>query len=83
LSNSETIDVLDLGFSEHISKSHEGSSSKNRNRIGDTTLPGAERTMIERALLETAGNVSRAARILGITRMAMRYRMKKHGINPN
>ena len=34
------------------------------------------------ALVASAGNVSRAARALGITRMALRYRLQKHGIDP-
>ena len=82
LSSSETIDVLDLGLSEHISKNIEELPPA-KSMITDTTLPRAESAMIERTLLKTGGNVSRAARILGITRMAMRYRMKKHGINPS
>ena len=44
------------------------------------TLQEAELKMIKDALARTGGNVSRAARDLGITRMAMRYRMKKHGL---
>jgi DNA-binding NtrC family response regulator len=46
----------------------------------DVTLGDAELALIRRALAETGGNVSRAARKLGITRMALRYRIKKHGI---
>lgn len=44
------------------------------------TLDLAERMMIDNALKTANGNVSEAARQLGITRMAMRYRMEKHGI---
>ncbi|MEQ8230433.1 MAG: helix-turn-helix domain-containing protein, partial [Gammaproteobacteria bacterium] len=36
--------------------------------------------LIRRALELSADNVSEAARRLGITRMAMRYRMQKYGI---
>lgn len=46
----------------------------------DLTLGEAELTMIKQALERTHGNVSRAARELGITRMALRYRMKKYNI---
>ena len=42
------------------------------------TLEQAEFKMIKDALARTNGNVSRAARELGITRMALRYRMKKY-----
>jgi transcriptional regulator with GAF, ATPase, and Fis domain len=44
------------------------------------TLDHAEKMLIQNALQETHYNVSEAARKLGITRMAMRYRMEKHGI---
>jgi DNA-binding NtrC family response regulator len=47
---------------------------------GVGTLAGAERTMIAAALKETGGNTSEAARRLGVTRMALRYRMEKYGI---
>ena len=49
---------------------------------GVNTLAGAERSLIETALQETGGNTSEAARRLGITRMALRYRMEKYGIRP-
>jgi DNA-binding NtrC family response regulator len=44
------------------------------------TLEAAERLLIAQALQRTGNNVSEAARQLGITRMAMRYRMKQHGL---
>lgn len=45
------------------------------------TLDDAEKSMLITALEATHHNVSKAARHLGITRMKMRYRMEKHGIN--
>ena len=45
------------------------------------TLVSAERDMIEKALANCKGNISKAARVLGITRMTMRYRLEKHGID--
>ena len=45
------------------------------------SLEGAERLLIEQALAATGYNVSEAARQLGVTRMAMRYRMRKHGLD--
>ncbi len=44
------------------------------------TLDDAEKVMLLNALEQARNNVSKAARILGITRMTMRYRMDKHGI---
>jgi len=46
----------------------------------DVSLDAAERQLMLRALENANGNVSAAARALGITRMAMRYRMEKHGL---
>lgn len=44
------------------------------------TLDDAEKAMLLNALEQSRHNVSKAARLLGITRMTMRYRMDKHGI---
>jgi len=51
--------------------------------LSGMTLDAAEATLIRQTLDSTAGNVSEASRRLGITRMALRYRMQKHGITPN
>ena len=48
--------------------------------LEDMTLEELEKTMLARALKGSGGNVSEAARRLGITRMAMRYRMDKYGL---
>lgn len=45
--------------------------------IEDLTLDQAERFLIDRALAVTGGNVSSAARRLGMTRMALRYRLQR------
>ena len=44
------------------------------------TLEEAERRLIVRALRETGGNVSESARRLGVSRMALRYRIQKLGL---
>ncbi len=43
-------------------------------------LDELERSLIEQAIERTSGNQSAAARLLGITRYALRYRMEKHGL---
>jgi len=43
------------------------------------TLEAAERMLIEQALQDAGGNVSEAARRLGVSRMTLRYRMDKYG----
>ncbi len=48
--------------------------------LTDMTLDSAEMLLIKQALDRTNGNVSRAARELGTTRMALRYRMKKYNL---
>jgi len=48
--------------------------------VSGLTLDQAEKALIEQALKQAQGNVSEAARQLGITRMAMRYRLEKHSL---
>jgi len=52
--------------------------------LEECTLPEAvarvERSMIEAAMAKTGGNITRAARLLGITRQALQYKLGKYGI---
>lgn len=48
---------------------------------GSFALATQERELVIRALAETHGNQSQAARHLGIGRDALRYKMKKHGLD--
>jgi len=57
-----------------------GSDPKTDPKEGPISLGDAEKTMIQEALLVCEGNISEAARRLGITRMTLRYRMEKHRI---
>ena len=56
--------------------------SRSGQAVDGLTLDEAERTLIVQALKRSAGNVSQAARELGLTRMALRYRLNKHAIDP-
>jgi DNA-binding NtrC family response regulator len=47
---------------------------------GVVPLEELEREMVQRSLREAGGNQSRAAALLGISRDAMRYKMKKFGL---
>jgi len=47
---------------------------------GGLSLEAVERTLLIMALDKAAGNVSAAARLLGITRDTLRYRMEKYGL---
>ena len=53
-----------------------------REPLAGLTLEEAERRLIVNALRETGGNVSESARRLGVTRMALRYRIGKLGLDP-
>ena len=44
----------------------------------DRSLESVERDLLERALLKTDWNVTHAARLLGISRDTLRYRIDKH-----
>jgi DNA-binding NtrC family response regulator len=48
--------------------------------ISGLTLAAAERLLIEQALQHTEGNVSEAARRLGVSRMTLRYRIEKYNL---
>ena len=47
------------------------------------SLEGLEKDLIEKALAKSGGNQTKAARLLGITRSALIYRMEKYSISTN
>ena len=57
-----------------------GSRDSELPRPGTMTLDALERAMIERCLGHAAGNVTRAAESLGISRAALYRKLQKHGI---
>ena len=74
LSRGNQISVQDLALPMQTAANELGQVAPN------VTLDSAEKMLIDNALKLSNHNVSKAARKLGITRMAMRYRMEKHGI---
>ena len=79
----DTIDVQDLPAYLHQPSVHvtgEPESVPSIERGG--TLEEQERVLIVRALEASGGNQSQAARILRIGRDALRYKLKKHGLDP-
>ena len=44
------------------------------------SLDALEREHLQKALAQSGGNVTRAARLLGISRDTLRYRMERHGL---
>jgi len=49
---------------------------------GDCTLASVERQLLLAALEHTGGNISETARLLGLTRGGLRYRIEKLGLDP-
>jgi DNA-binding NtrC family response regulator len=74
LSRGGAINVPDLGLSQAPAP------PTGDQPLQGLTLEAAERLLIERALLDTSGNVSEAARRLGVSRMTLRYRMEKYAL---
>jgi DNA-binding NtrC family response regulator len=76
LSQSPAIEVYDLA----ISVTGDAKDTTGDLAVEGLTIGAAERLLMEDALNAANGNVSQAARKLGLSRMAMRYRMEKHGL---
>ena len=47
-----------------------------------SAVAGIESSLVRKALADSGGNISRAARLLGIPRQTLQYRLKKLGIDP-
>ena len=47
---------------------------------GGTSLEGVERALVEMALQRANGNQTHAAKLLDISRDALRYKLKKYGL---
>jgi transcriptional regulator with GAF, ATPase, and Fis domain len=74
-----TLDHLPIGIAEPAA-----SSAMDENADfppGGVNLQNVERDLITKALGEARNNRSRAARLLGITRSQLYYRMQKHGLD--
>ena len=54
--------------------------SRERTAEGDLNLADAERELLVRALAQTQGNVTQAARLLGVSRDTLRYRIEKFNL---
>jgi len=80
LSREEVITAADMALPLRMGQGEAKEGNGTIATPDDLTLDAAEKMLIENALRLTNHNVSEAARHLGITRMAIRYRMSKHGI---
>lgn len=50
---------------------------------GGTSLKDVERQLIGSALERAGGNISKAARLLGLSRNTLRYRLQKYNLQPD
>jgi len=69
-----------LGLTSQTLNGNTGKTQESYSTIKDMSLESAELALIKQALDKANGNVSKAARELDITRMALRYRMKKYNL---
>jgi DNA-binding NtrC family response regulator len=67
-------------ITEHDLGLHSPSTVSNPTSLDDLTLEEAERVLIQRALTRHAGNVSRAADALGVSRSALYRRIQHFGL---
>jgi DNA-binding NtrC family response regulator len=73
LSTGETLSLDDLALKADVPR-----PAKKAARTATLNLEEMEKQLIEQALDQSRGNQSKAARLLGISRDTLRYRMKKH-----
>jgi DNA-binding NtrC family response regulator len=59
---------------------HDDAAGANRLGVDGMTLEQVERHMIEAAMAQHQGNISRVARALGLSRTALYRRLERHGI---
>jgi len=80
----KTIDVADLPQYMRLGVSPGAppppAAGPNAAPAGELSFDDQERRVIEQALERVGGNQVQAARILGITRDKLRYKIKKHGL---
>jgi len=83
LSEGQRIPAEALGLSDVPGSNrleHSADSAHTPSALDEMTLADAECWLIQHALETAKGNISEAARKLGVTRMTLRYRMQKYRI---
>jgi transcriptional regulator with GAF, ATPase, and Fis domain len=87
LGEGDAIEAADLALAPAVSVEQPSSSVSTPVSSGPFALPtegvsleAVERSLIEQALARTDGNKSQAARLLGLTRATLRYRIEKLGL---
>jgi DNA-binding NtrC family response regulator len=81
LSSGRVIDVSDIHLDSSLGRANAASSTNNDQFLPEgMTLEQWEDNMIREALRRANGNKSQAARLLGLSRNALRYRLGKIGV---
>ena len=77
----EIIDIKDLPILNSITSKKLPSDVLDRFRLNlNDTLATVEKQLIERAMNETGGNKSQAAKLLGIQTSLLYYKLEKYGM---
>jgi DNA-binding NtrC family response regulator len=83
-SEGNPVEPADLGLpvrpGGRVAIEHEGDIRIDLSDAG-VSLEAVERALLAAALAKTGGNQSAAARLLGLSRDTIRYRMEKYGLN--
>jgi DNA-binding NtrC family response regulator len=84
--DSDPVAEQDVGVAKAATRATIGVSPAGDVRIDlpetGLSLEAVERALLVAALERAGGNQSRAARLLGVSRDTLRYRMEKHGLGP-
>ncbi|MCK4873571.1 MAG: sigma-54-dependent Fis family transcriptional regulator [Phycisphaerales bacterium] len=86
LSDAKTIEPADLGLRFQATKATPKEVASGELRFdfqnGVHSVEEVEKTLIRQALAEARGNVSRAAKLIGMNRSSLRYRIERYGMEP-
>ena len=82
-----TIDAVDLRLTSTLAltsgsdvAANDTADPEEDGDVNELNLADVERDLLVRALAQTRGNVTQAARLLGVTRDTLRYRIEKYGL---
>ncbi len=93
LCDSSEINAHDLGIADHLHtrSGHDIDADGDRTSTsalrfdfddGQCSFTDVERELMKQALTKTRGNVSRAAKLIGMQRSSFRYRIERYGLEP-
>lgn len=82
MSEGEILQASDFLFPTNSGNNHAANNGKNKSELGldNYNLEGAEKMIILKVIDKHKGNISRAAKELGLTRAALYRRIEKYGL---